>query len=890
MAEINKTSDAKKGGLFVGKSHKEGGIPAIVVDTGQPIEVEGGEAIINKEATAKHWKELSEINQSAGNGVPIPPPHSVPDAEEKYKNGGTLSVSEKKEIYDRWKVLVNMTYSELRRYYHTKDGKESGLTKSEASEQGISSGRESAEWIMKMKKVNWKKWTPEMWKWASKQISFISRMSGVDGDLYDEKKRKTPKHKALLIWGHNPRKKMKHGGQLAPKGDTNKDRNWKIRFHLGAGKDFMKWKVENTDSKSIKFLEPDKVQIRMTNCKLTNSPTTAKKIFSGEINKSPIAWVNCQKVEVSEEIDQVDFEERISYNPRKSPYWMDAEGNIVDNYVFDHLITYGRSVYYDDGKEIYEIGGFVEQEFETGGSVEDNVEMVSTEYLNSIRTQDQSKWNYDLEKSIEAEGVLEPVVISYYPEENKVALTDGHHRLDTAIDLDIDKIPAKLVLQYDDPTGKVKVKDAPSFNPSASKPSDIAIYDKGGIAGLKALLPFVTGEEKSELEKEIARLEAEEKKPKSKPLPQTAEVDNMIDQLNKKYLHQTEVILGASSTDEQRKLLLEWILDPSQNVKVIIAFSGGKDSVALVLRAIYEFKIPKNQIELWHHEVDGMGENVWDWQCTPSYCKAFAKAMGVPILFSYADGGITKEIYKENGFLQPVFFQEEQDGEFKRVDPRGWESDRGTKRKFPAVNSSLLTRWCSSVVKVDVMGKAINNSPRFDNANIVIMTGERRAESTNRAKYDEIEKYRNYTKTRKAITWRSVIDLTEKDVWDLYEKHKIQPHPCYELGWGRCSCQICIFNQKDTWASVNELDPRKVQRIATIEKEIGNTLYAKRVKGEVVTENIYDAMVNKGKSFIDPAILKRWGKEALGEFVSPIFVDKWKLPKGAFSEEQSGAN
>jgi hypothetical protein len=49
-------------------------------------------------------------------------------------------------------------------------------------------------------------------------------------------------------------------------------------------------------------------------------------------------------------------------------------------------------------------------------------------------------------------------------------------------------------------------------------------------------------------------------------------------------------------------------------------------------------------------------------------------------------------------------------------------------------------------------------------------------------------------------------------------------------------------------------------------------------------------MVNKGKSFIDPAILKRWGKEALGEFVSPIFVDKWKLPKGAFSEEQSGAN
>ena len=73
MANFKETSDAKKGGLFVGKSHDEGGIPAIVTDTGQPIEVESGEAIINKKATALHWEELSKINQSAGNGVPIPP-------------------------------------------------------------------------------------------------------------------------------------------------------------------------------------------------------------------------------------------------------------------------------------------------------------------------------------------------------------------------------------------------------------------------------------------------------------------------------------------------------------------------------------------------------------------------------------------------------------------------------------------------------------------------------------------------------------------------------------------------------------------------------------------------------------------------------------------------
>lgn len=91
MKITRKTSDGKKGGLFVGKSHAKGGIPAIVVDTGQPIEVEGGEAIINKEATKKYWKQLSSINQSAGNGNPIPPPTNLSDNPDEYRKGGRIS-------------------------------------------------------------------------------------------------------------------------------------------------------------------------------------------------------------------------------------------------------------------------------------------------------------------------------------------------------------------------------------------------------------------------------------------------------------------------------------------------------------------------------------------------------------------------------------------------------------------------------------------------------------------------------------------------------------------------------------------------------------------------------------------------------------------------------
>jgi len=134
----------------------------------------------------------------------------------EYAGGG--EVDEHKETYAKWKSLVNMSYEEIESFYNSKEGKEAGLSSNEAKEQGISSGRESARWLMKMKKTSKEDWTPTMWKWANKQISFISRMSGVKGVLYDDNGNKTRKHTSLLIWGHNPKKdssmKYDDGGKI----------------------------------------------------------------------------------------------------------------------------------------------------------------------------------------------------------------------------------------------------------------------------------------------------------------------------------------------------------------------------------------------------------------------------------------------------------------------------------------------------------------------------------------------------------------------------------------------------------------------------------------------------------------------------------------------------
>lgn len=92
------STDGTDGGILKGKPHYDskgnslGGIP-VIVDGGKKIEVEGEEFVVNKEASQKHWKELSKINQSAGNGVPINPSDVGSDEDpQEFRKGGTAKI------------------------------------------------------------------------------------------------------------------------------------------------------------------------------------------------------------------------------------------------------------------------------------------------------------------------------------------------------------------------------------------------------------------------------------------------------------------------------------------------------------------------------------------------------------------------------------------------------------------------------------------------------------------------------------------------------------------------------------------------------------------------------------------------------------------------------
>ena len=279
--------------------------------------------------------------------------------------------------------------------------------------------------------------------------------------------------------------------------------------------------------------------------------------------------------------------------------------------------------------------------------------------------------------------------------------------------------------------------------------------------------------------------------------------------------------LPAVSFDEPASLA-----DVLRYDRVVVAFSGGKDSVALVL-FLLDLGVPRDRIELWHHDVDGReGSGLMDWPSTRDYCRRFAEAFGLTLFFSWRVGGIEAEMYRDNAPTGAVCF-ETPEGETVRVG--GDSTSLGTRFKWPAKSANLAVRWCSSVAKIDVMARAITNQDRFLDSRTLVLTGERAEESSARAKYKTFEPHRTDNRNGKRVRryvdhWRPIHGWPEWKVWEMFERHRVRPAAPYLLGFSRLSCMICVFLHPDQWAMVRAIDPARFQRIQAIEQEFDHTI------------------------------------------------------------------
>lgn len=309
--------------------------------------------------------------------------------------------------------------------------------------------------------------------------------------------------------------------------------------------------------------------------------------------------------------------------------------------------------------------------------------------------------------------------------------------------------------------------------------------------------------------------------------------------------------------------------------KVLVGFSGGKDSIACVL-ALLENGVPPERIELHHHDIDGDGETFMDWPITKDYCRKFAQALGIPIYFSWREGGFEREMLRDNQRTAAVHF-EKPDGTVGQSG--GIHGPLGTRRKFPQVSASLTTRWCSGSLKVDVMAASIRNQERFDGKRTLVVTGERAEESSNRAKYKTFEPHRSNSGGRTVDQYRPVHAWSEQKVWDIMHEHGIVPHPSYQLGYGRLSCRHCIFANANQIATNNALYPESTAKVAAREKEFGVTIHR---KDDLMTRATKGTPYRPG---IEDPVMARLGESTVWDV--PIIIPKiqWKLPAGAFGEK-----
>ena len=310
--------------------------------------------------------------------------------------------------------------------------------------------------------------------------------------------------------------------------------------------------------------------------------------------------------------------------------------------------------------------------------------------------------------------------------------------------------------------------------------------------------------------------------------------------------------------------------------RVIVAFSGGKDSIASLL-TVLEAGVPPDRIEVHHHAVDGEGTVFMDWPCTTAYCRAVTDALGVPLYLSWKEGGFEREMLRDGVPTAPICF-EKPDGTIGRV---GGSGPSGTRLRFPQVSANLSQRWCSAYLKIDIMAALIRNQDRFLGCRTLIVTGERAEESRARAAYATFEPDRSDTRhgsrrRRHVDHWRPVHGLTEVEVWDTMRRHGIVPAPAYRLGWSRLSCIGCIFGNADQWASLRYLAPAAFERIAAHEDGFGCTIQRSWS---------IRALADRGRPYqalIDQPDLARLALQHVWDEPVRTRPEVWTLPAGAF--------
>jgi 3'-phosphoadenosine 5'-phosphosulfate sulfotransferase (PAPS reductase)/FAD synthetase len=235
-------------------------------------------------------------------------------------------------------------------------------------------------------------------------------------------------------------------------------------------------------------------------------------------------------------------------------------------------------------------------------------------------------------------------------------------------------------------------------------------------------------------------------------------------------------------------------------MKVLISYSGGKDSQACLIYAVKEYGVEKCEAVFC--------DTGWENPQTYDHIQQTCKDLGVPL--------VVLKSKKYDGFIDLA----------------------RKKKRFP----STKARFCTSELKV---------IPSIDyvlshTENIIVVEGIRKAESFSRSlmqpactyfkSYFEPNakgKTQNYRK-KDVLAWcekynadriRPIFDWEAQQVIDYIRDNGQQPNPLYYQGFTRVGCFPCIMSRHGGVKRIIDNFPQQWETLKKYEKELGTTFF-----------------------------------------------------------------
>ena len=211
--------------------------------------------------------------------------------------------------------------------------------------------------------------------------------------------------------------------------------------------------------------------------------------------------------------------------------------------------------------------------------------------------------------------------------------------------------------------------------------------------------------------------------------------------------------------------------------KIIVNFSGGKDSTVAILKTLEQY--PKEDMILCFQDTGA------EYLETLPHVKTIANLFELPLVIL-------------------------------RRDEDFWELAQRL-HHFPF----RTMRNCTLYLKVRELNKWVRANRENLGNEIIIVSGIRGEESLYRSKLPEWRLHETTLKDGSftAKVWLPCLHLKEKEVYDIIKSQGLPLHPCYEFA-RRCSCWCCIYQSNYVAREYADMHPDLYEKACLVEDEI----------------------------------------------------------------------